>query len=102
MLIPLGVLALGSVFAGMIWYGVFFGDHHRMNAWFGIPAAHEEAGAVEPEAADAGVAPQAVEQAEARGGGARRRRAARGRGWARRGACGAGRSARSSSGRTTT
>ena len=65
MLIPLGVLAVGSVFAGMIWYGVFFGDHHRMNAWFAIPAAHEEAGSVEPEAADAGVAPQAVEQAEA-------------------------------------
>ena len=45
----------------MIWYGVFFGDHHRMNAWFGIPA-HAEAGAVEPEAAE--VAPQVVEQAE--------------------------------------
>ncbi|WP_424931761.1 NADH-quinone oxidoreductase subunit L [Amaricoccus macauensis] len=42
MLIPLGVLAFGAVFAGMIWYGVFFGDHHKMNAWFGIPAHHEE------------------------------------------------------------
>jgi NADH-quinone oxidoreductase subunit L len=65
MLIPLGVLAVGSVLAGMIWYGSFFGDHHRMNAWFGIPAAHEEAGAVEPEAADAAMTPQAVEHAEA-------------------------------------
>ncbi len=27
MLIPLVVLAVGSVFAGMIWYGDFFGDH---------------------------------------------------------------------------
>ena len=27
MLIPLGVLAVGSVLAGMVWYGVFFGDH---------------------------------------------------------------------------
>ena len=33
MLIPLAVLALGAVFAGMIWYGVFFGDHYR--EWFG-------------------------------------------------------------------
>ncbi len=33
MLIPLGVLAFGSIFAGMIWYGDFFGDNYR--AWFG-------------------------------------------------------------------
>ncbi len=43
MLIPLGVLALGSIFAGMIWYGSFFGDHHKVNAFFGIEA-HAEAG----------------------------------------------------------
>jgi NADH-quinone oxidoreductase subunit L len=36
----------------MLWYGVFFGNHERMNAWFGIPA-HEVAGAVEPEAENA-------------------------------------------------
>ncbi|MCI2398034.1 NADH-quinone oxidoreductase subunit L [Aliiroseovarius subalbicans] len=42
MLIPLGVLALGAVFSGMLWYGVFFGDHHKVNAWFGIEA-HEMA-----------------------------------------------------------
>ena len=29
MLIPLGVLAVGAVFAGMIWYKPFFGDHER-------------------------------------------------------------------------
>ncbi|MFO1143471.1 MAG: NADH-quinone oxidoreductase subunit L [Amaricoccus sp.] len=52
MLIPLGVLALGSIFAGMLWYGVFFGNHEKMNAWFGIPA-HEVAGAVEPAAENA-------------------------------------------------
>jgi NADH-quinone oxidoreductase subunit L len=61
MLIPLGVLAAGSILAGMVWYKPFFGDHHAMNAWFGIPA-HHEAGAVEPEAAE--VAPEVVEQAE--------------------------------------
>ncbi|MFU8864879.1 MAG: NADH-quinone oxidoreductase subunit L [Rhodobacterales bacterium] len=34
MLIPLGVLAVGSVFAGMIWYGPFFGSTSEVNAWF--------------------------------------------------------------------
>ncbi len=43
MLVPLGVLALGSVFAGMIWYGSFFGDHNKVNAFFGIPVHHEAA-----------------------------------------------------------
>ncbi len=40
MLVPLGVLALGSVLAGMIWYGSFFGEHAQVNRFFGIPA-HE-------------------------------------------------------------
>ncbi len=52
MLIPLGVLALGSIFAGMLWYGVFFGNHEKMNAWFGVPE-HAVAGAVEPGAENA-------------------------------------------------
>ncbi len=40
MLIPLGVLAMGAAFAGMIWYGVFFGDEAKMRAWFAMaPAA---------------------------------------------------------------
>ncbi|SNS26616.1 NADH-quinone oxidoreductase subunit L [Antarctobacter heliothermus] len=43
MLVPLGVLALGAVFSGMIWYGSFFGDHDKVNAFFGIPGAHAEA-----------------------------------------------------------
>jgi NADH-quinone oxidoreductase subunit L len=43
MLVPLGVLALGAVFAGMIWYGSFFGDHARVNAFFGIPEHQAEA-----------------------------------------------------------
>ncbi|QYX58610.1 NADH-quinone oxidoreductase subunit L [Roseovarius sp. SCSIO 43702] len=42
MLVPLGVLALGAIFSGMIWYGSFFGDHNRVNAFFGIPT-HAEA-----------------------------------------------------------
>ncbi len=43
MLVPLGVLAAGSVLAGMIWYGSFFGDHAQVNRFFGIPAHHAEA-----------------------------------------------------------
>ena len=43
MTVPLGVLAVGAVFAGMVWYGPFFGDHDKMNAFFGIPAHHAEA-----------------------------------------------------------
>lgn len=42
MLIPLGVLSLGAVFSGMIWYGDFFGDHDKVNKFYGIPA-HAEA-----------------------------------------------------------
>ncbi|MFA7432514.1 MAG: NADH-quinone oxidoreductase subunit L [Gemmobacter sp.] len=34
MLIPLGVLAVGAVFAGMIWYGPFFGTTAQVNEWF--------------------------------------------------------------------
>ncbi len=47
MLIPLGVLALGAVFSGMIWYNVFFGEVDKVRAWFGMPAEahHAEGGA---------------------------------------------------------
>jgi len=34
MLVPLGLLALGSVFAGMIWYEPFFGSIASVNDWF--------------------------------------------------------------------
>jgi len=43
MLVPLGVLALGAVFAGMVWYNSFFGSHEAVNKFFGIPAHHAEA-----------------------------------------------------------
>ncbi len=44
MLIPLGALALGAVFSGMIWYNVFFGYEDKMRTWFGMePAAHHAA-----------------------------------------------------------
>ena len=54
MVLPLGVLAIGSIFAGMVWYGSFFGDHDKVNAFFGMES-HAEAGAEghAPEAAPA-------------------------------------------------
>ena len=44
MLIPLGVLALGAIFSGMLWYKVFFGEEAAVRDWFGMEAAaHAEA-----------------------------------------------------------
>lgn len=43
MLIPLGVLATGAVFAGMLWYGVFFGEEEKMRSWFAMGPAVEHA-----------------------------------------------------------
>ena len=40
MLVPLGLLAVGSVFAGMLWYHSFFGD--KLNSFFNLPS-HEVA-----------------------------------------------------------
>ncbi len=51
MLIPLGVLALGAAFSGMLWYDSFFGDDAKMRSWFGMEAAAEhEASATEEQA----------------------------------------------------
>ncbi|WP_170368178.1 NADH-quinone oxidoreductase subunit L [Ruegeria arenilitoris] len=46
MLVPLGVLSLGAVFAGMIWYNNFFGHADQVGKFYGIPVAeaHAEAG----------------------------------------------------------
>ena len=51
MLIPLGVLSVGAVLAGMVWFQPFFGSHERVNAFYGVPS---HAAAAESEAADAG------------------------------------------------
>ncbi len=53
MLIPLGVLALGAIFSGMIWYGSFFGSTEQVNKFFGIPyeAAEAKSGHGEGDAA---------------------------------------------------
>jgi NADH-quinone oxidoreductase subunit L len=49
MLVPLGVLALGAIFSGMVWYNSFFGHTDQVAKFYGIPYA--EAGA---HGADAG------------------------------------------------
>lgn len=54
MLIPLGVLALGAIFSGMLWYGSFFGDHNKVNSFFGIPHHAEAAEHGEDSQADEG------------------------------------------------
>ncbi|ROT98501.1 NADH-quinone oxidoreductase subunit L [Histidinibacterium lentulum] len=62
MLAPLGVLALGAIFAGMIWYKPFFGENEKIATFFNIPAAEEMADA--PEHADEGLGAAAEELAE--------------------------------------
>ncbi|MDW4496879.1 NADH-quinone oxidoreductase subunit L [Sulfitobacter sp. D35] len=42
MLIPLGVLAVGSVFAGMLWYNSFFGHADQVARFYGIPYGEAE------------------------------------------------------------
>jgi NADH-quinone oxidoreductase subunit L len=41
MLVPLGVLAFGAIFAGMIWYKSFFGHVDQVATFYGIPYAEE-------------------------------------------------------------
>ncbi len=50
MLVPLGALAVGSVFAGMVWYNSFFGDHASVEKFFGIPQAEVALVSVEADA----------------------------------------------------
>ena len=58
--IPLGILAVGAVFAGMVWYGPFFGDHHKVTQFFHMAGAEHETAEGEAAPAEHGTAP--VEQ----------------------------------------
>jgi len=44
MLVPLGVLALGAVFSGMVWYNSFFGHAEDIGEFYGIPMTEMAAG----------------------------------------------------------
>ena len=59
MLLPLGVLALGAVFSGMIWYNSFFGEEDKMRDWFGMEAAQHEVAKAEGTTAAAPAEPAA-------------------------------------------
>ncbi|MFT4013469.1 MAG: NADH-quinone oxidoreductase subunit L [Paracoccus sp. (in: a-proteobacteria)] len=70
MTVPLGILAVGAVFAGMVWYGPFFGDHHKVTEYFHIAGAHHEAaegehGAAEHATTEAPAGTHAAEGADA-------------------------------------
>jgi NADH-quinone oxidoreductase subunit L len=73
MLVPLGVLAVGSVLAGMIWYNSFFGHTDTVAKFFGVPYAEagehsDEAGHGTATTAEAGHG-EAVAQGENAGHG---------------------------------
>lgn len=53
MLVPLGVLALGAMFSGMLWYNVFFGDEAKLRSWFGMEAVAEHGEATAEHATEA-------------------------------------------------
>ena len=67
MLIPLGVLALGAIFSGMLWYNVFFGDEAKLRNWFGMEAAAAHGEAATEEHAAEGTAATTTEAAPAEG-----------------------------------
>ena len=69
MTIPLGVLAIGAIFSGMLGYNAFFYKHDQMNAFFGLPAHHVEASEGHGEAgAEATAEGEATAEATAEGG----------------------------------
>ncbi|SFL01159.1 NADH dehydrogenase subunit L [Loktanella salsilacus] len=71
MLIPLGVLSLGAIFGGMVWYNSFFGDHHKVEQFFGMTTAEAHAteggeeAAAEGDHAVAGAGAEHAAQSEA-------------------------------------
>jgi NADH-quinone oxidoreductase subunit L len=67
MLIPLGVLALGAAFSGMIWYNSFFGDEAKMRDLVrdGAAAEHGEAATEEAAATTEATATEAAPTEEA-------------------------------------
>ncbi|WP_227270303.1 NADH-quinone oxidoreductase subunit L [Roseobacter weihaiensis] len=65
MIVPLGVLSLGAIFAGMVWYGSFFGHTDKVATFYGIPYA--EASEQGDEAAHGDAAQDDGHGAEAKG-----------------------------------
>lgn len=65
MLVPLGALAIGAVFSGMVWYGSFFGDHDKVARFFGMPVHAAAAEGHSEATAEAGHSPSAMAQERA-------------------------------------
>jgi len=70
MTVPLMALAVGAIFAGMVWYGPFFGSHERVAEWFHMGHATAEATAHAPADAVATAAEGEPAAAAEAGGGA--------------------------------
>ncbi|QMU57798.1 MAG: NADH-quinone oxidoreductase subunit L [Boseongicola sp.] len=43
MVVPLGVLAVGAIFAGMVWYKPFFGSDEAVDKFFGVTKSEQHA-----------------------------------------------------------
>jgi NADH-quinone oxidoreductase subunit L len=67
MLIPLGILALGAILAGMVWYGSFFGHTDKVAKFYGIPYAEAGAHGEESHGEAAGHGEDAAKPAEGDG-----------------------------------
>ena len=66
MLVPLGVLGLGAVFSGMVWYNSFFGHSDQVARFFGIPYGEvhaEESHSGESHSGEAGAGTAPPEEA---------------------------------------
>ena len=64
MLAPLGVLAAGAIFAGMVWYKPFFGSDEAVDKWFGVTKSEEHAAVLMIGAAHAAVDEKKDDQAD--------------------------------------
>ncbi|TDT74930.1 NADH dehydrogenase subunit L [Litoreibacter halocynthiae] len=67
MLIPLGVLAIGAVFSGMVFFKPFFGDHHDVEKFFGITQGEQHA-LVNPETLSMAAVAATSEEGDVEGG----------------------------------
>lgn len=68
MTVPLGVLAVGAIFAGMVWYQPFFGSHDRVAEFFHMGHGEAHASAEAGHAEIAGENGTGEESAAATGG----------------------------------
>ncbi|HGG04443.1 MAG TPA: NADH-quinone oxidoreductase subunit L [Aliiroseovarius sp.] len=70
MLVPLGVLALGAVFSGMVWYGSFFGNVDKTLDFFGVEPPHAAAEASVDDGAQEGASGEDMATTDETGHGA--------------------------------